>query len=403
MPQASNIFKFVALKREVTYGTAPAAASAQLLRRVQSTIDLSKDTYESNEVRTDFQKSDFRHGVRRVKGSVQGELSPKTYADVLSAMLKRDFSAGASASGVSVTIAGTGPYTVTRGAGSFLTDGFKIGDVIRLTVGALNAANINKNLLITALTATVATCIVLNGSAMVAEGPIVTTTVAVQGKKTWIPATGHTDISYSLEHWFSDISVSEVFTGIKFSKAAINLPPTGMATIQLDATGKDVTPTGVRYFTAPTAVPTFGVMAAVNGFLTINGTQQVVVTGLSLSIDAMFGGDPVVGSNTVPNQFPGPVSVSGSFSAQLTDGTLRDLFINETESSLYVALTADNTATSDVIVFQLSRIKVGGASKSDGSAGIIQTFPFQALLNNAGGAGASTEATTISIQDSQAA
>ena len=42
-------------------------------------------------------------------------------------------------------------------AGDFLTGGFKIGDVIRLSVGTFNALNLNKNLLIVALTATVAT------------------------------------------------------------------------------------------------------------------------------------------------------------------------------------------------------------------------------------------------------
>ena len=74
MTQATGIFKQVALKREVTYGTIPVAASAQLMRRVQSTIDLSKDVYQSNEIRPDFQVADYRHGVRRVKGALSGEL-----------------------------------------------------------------------------------------------------------------------------------------------------------------------------------------------------------------------------------------------------------------------------------------------------------------------------------------
>lgn len=403
MVQATGIFKQVAIKREVTYGTIPAAASAQLLRRVTSTIDLSKDTYASNEIRPDMQISDYRHGVRRIKGSLSGELSPKTYSDQLSAMLKRDFTAGASATAVSLTIAGSaGAWTITRAAGSYLTDGFKVGDVIRLSVGGLNAANINKNIMITALTATIATGMVLNASLMVAEGPITGCTVAVQGKKTWIPTTGHTDISYSLEHWYNDISQSEVFSGIKFDKAAINLPPTGMATVQFDVIGQNITPAQVRYFTSPTAVSSTGVVAAVNGILVVNGVAQTVVTGLSINIDPAFSGDPVVGSNVVPNQFAGPVTVTGQFTAYFTDQVLRDLFVNETESSLMVALTTDNTATADVITFVIPRIKVGGQQKNDGTGGIVQTFPFQALLNNAGGTGIATEATTLSIQDTQA-
>lgn len=403
MVQATGIFKQVAIKRETAFGTIPSAASAQLLRRVKSEINLSKDTYTSNEIRTDFQVADMRHGVRRVKGSISGELSPKTYSDQLSAMCKRDFAAVTPIASASITIAGAGPsYTVTRAAGSFLTDGVKIGDVVRLSVGTFNAANINKNLWVTAVTALALTVLVLNGSALVAEGPIASSTVTVFGKKTFIPTTGHTDVSYSIEHWFSDVAQSEVFSGVKFDKASIQLPPTGMATISLDVQGQNVTTAQTRYFTSPTAVPSTGVVAAVNGLLTVNGSQQTTVTGLSLSLDPGFSGDPVVGANVVPNLFAGPISVTGQFTGYFTDAVLRDLFLNETESSLAVVLSTDNTAAADFIGFTLSRIKLTDAAKSDGTGGVVQTFPFTALINNNGGAGTANEQTTLSIQDSQA-
>jgi translation initiation factor 1 (eIF-1/SUI1) len=403
MTQATGIFKQVAIKREVTYGTIPTATAAQLLRRVQSTIDLSKDTYASNEIRPDMQIADFRHGVRRIKGVLSGELSPKTYSDQLSAMLKRDFAAGVSTSAASITIAGSaGAWTITRAAGSYLTDGFKIGDVIRLSVGGFNASNLNKNVLVTALTATVATGMVLNASLLVAEGPITGATVAVQGKKTWIPATSQTDVSYSMEHWYNDITQSEVLSGVKFDKATISLPPTGMATVSFDLIGQQYTPSQVRYFTSPTAITSTGVVASANGILIVNGVAQAVVTGLTLTLDPTFSGDPVVGFNTVPNQFAGPVAVTGQFTAYFTDNVLRDLFVNETESSLIVALTTDNTATADVLCFTLPRIKLGGQQKTDGTGGIVQTFPFQALINVNGGTGTATEQTTILIQDTAA-
>ena len=403
MAQATGIYKQVALKREVSYGTIPAAPSAQLMRRVTSTVDLSKDVYQSNEIRPDFQIADYRHGVRRIKGALSGELSPKTYSDPLSAMLKRDFTVGVSTTAASVTVAGSaGAWTVTRAAGSYLTDGFKVGDVIRLSVGTFNASNLNKNLMIVTLTALVATCIVLNSTVLVGEGPITGATIAVQGKKTFIPATGQTDVSYSLEHWYGDISQSEVFSGVKFDKAAISLPPTGMATVAFDVLGQNITTAAARYFTSPTAISSTGVVAAVNGILMVGGVAQTVVTGLQISIDPAFSGDPVVGANTIPNQFAGPVSITGQFTAYFTDATLRDLFVNETESSLMVALTTDNTASADVLAFVLPRIKVGGQQKSDGTGGIVQTFPFIGLYNVNGGAGIATEQTSLSVQDTAA-
>lgn len=403
MTLAAGIFKQVAYKVESTYGTVPSAASAQSLRRVQSTLGLSKDTYKSNEIRSDMQVSDFRHGVRKVSGNIQGELSPKTYADFIAAALKRDFAAVTAITGASLTIAGSGPtYTVTRAAGSFLTDGVKIGDIIRLSVGSLNALNLAKNLMVTALTATVATVIVPNASALVAEGPIAGCTVTVTGKKTFIPTTGHTDKSWSIEHWHSDVSLSEVYSGCKVNKVAINLPPTGMATIAMDFMGKDITTAASQYFTSPTAATTTGVLAAVNGVLRVNGTTVAIITGLSVEISPEFTSAPVVGSNTISNIFPGTVKVSGQAVAQFQDATLRDVFINETEVDLYAVFTTTNDSAADFVQIALPRVKFGGASKNDGTGSIVQTIPFTALYNSTGGAGISKEATTISIQDSQA-
>jgi hypothetical protein len=401
---ASGVFKKVARKREVTYGLVPSAASAQLLRRVKSTWDLNKDTYKSNEIRPDLQVYDFRHGVRRMSGKLDGELSPGAYSDELSSIVKRDFAAVTPIAGASITIAGTGPtWTVTRAAGSFLTDGVKVGDVIQLSVGTFNAANITKNLWVVALTATVATVMPLNGVALVAEGPIATSTVTVMGKKTFVPLTGHTSVSYSLEHFYSDISQSEVFSGIRYSKATINLPPTGIATITLEGVGQNITTAAAQYFTAPTALTTNAVVAAVNGLLMINGAVSAIVTGMSLVIDPAFSGDPVVGSNIVPQQFPGAVDVSGQVTMQFVDNVARDLFINETESSLMVVMTSDNTAAAQFLNFVMSRIKFSGATKDDSDKALIQTLPFQALLNmGTGGAGQVNEATSISIQDSAA-
>ncbi len=413
MPAASGLYKQVAYKFNAgAYGALPTQSSAQLLRRVQSTVDLTKETYASAEIRPDFQIADFRHGVRRVAGKLTGELSCKTYAEFFAQALKRDFTAGVSATGVSLTIAGSGPtYTITRASGSFLTDGFKVGDGIRLSVGTLNAANINKNLFIVGLTGTVATVITLNGSSMVAQGPITGCTVAVQGKKTFIPTTGHTDKDFAIEHWYSDIGQSELFLGCKLDKLAVGLPPTGMATIDMDVIGQDLAETAAkrgavattsRYFTSPTDITTTGGLAAVNGVCRIGGQAVANLTGLSFEIDPSFSGDPVVGSNMVPQLFAGRVMVMGQLTAYFDSVALRDAFINETEVDLLAAFTADNTDTSDFIAMSFPRIKVGGAAKSDAEGGLVQTLPFQALLNVNGGSGTSTEKTTFSIQDTQA-
>lgn len=403
MAIATGVAKQLAYKAETTWGTVPAASGAQSLRRVTSDLNLTKQTYQSNEIRGDYQISDFRHGVRQVAGSIRGEVSPGTYKDFFSAALRKAFAAVTAISSLSLTIAASGSfYTVTRSAGSYLTDGVKVGQVVRLTAGSLNANNLNKNLLVVALTATVATVLVLNGSSMTAEGPIASCTMSVPGKEVYVPTTGHLDTSFAIEHWFSDIAQSEVFSGCKVNSVGLALPPTGIATVDFGFMGKDVTTAASQYFTSPTAATTAGVLAAVNGAVAVNGTKVATLTGLQINIAGGMTGDAVVGSNTLPDIFEGRVQVSGQFTAYFEDATFRDLFLNETEASIVAAFTTGSTAAADFISIALPRIKVGGASKDDGEKGIVQTFPFQALFNTSGGSGTSGHATTIAMQDSLA-
>lgn len=403
MANSAGLFKALTYKKEVTYGLVPVAAAAQALRRISSDISLKKDTYTSSEIRPDQQTADFRHGVRRVSGKISGDLSPKTFSDFLGSFCRKVFAAVTPITAASVTIAGTGPtYTVTRAAGSFLTDGVKVGHVIRLTVGSLNAANINKNLLVTALTATVATVVVLNASALVAEGPITGTTITVQGKQTYVPTSGHVIESYSIEHWFSDVPASEVFSGCLINGFTANLPPTGIATLDFDVMGQNVTTAAGQYFTSPTAATVTGSLAAVNGVVRAGGVAVGILTGLTITGAGGFTGDPVVGSNTIPAQFAGIVQVTGQATAYFESTTLRDVFLNETEIDIIGVFTADNTAAADFLSFVMPRVKLGAHDKSDGIGASTVTMPFTALLNTAGGSGIATEKTTLLIQDSQA-
>jgi len=403
MGTASGIFKQVKYKKEVTYGVVPVAASSQAIRRVTSSLDMTKDTYQSGEIRPDFQMADYRHGTRKVGGAINGELSAGTYKDFMAAALKKVFAATAPITGASITIGGVaGAWTFTRAAGSFLTDGVKVGDVIALTAGTFNVANSNKNIMVTNVTALVLTGLVVNGTVLVTEGPITGATVTVRGKKSLVPQTAHTDESFSIEHWYPDVPTSEVFSGCKVSKLGFGLPPTGMATCAVEFMGKDGLTSAAEYFTAPTPVTATGVMAAVNGVLRVGGVTVANVTGLSIDVVSGQSGEPTVGSNTVAFQAAGRVLVTGQITATFDSTALRDAFYNETEISLYAVFTADNSALSDFVAFSMGRIKVGGAAKDDGEKTIIQTFPFQALLNIAGGAALATDLTTLAIQDSAA-
>lgn len=405
MAIAQGVIKSVRVKRQSAKGSLAGTTGGQILRRESATFELQKEAYTTeNEITSTQQVKSSRHGVKLVNGSVSGILSPGTYSDIMSTILRRDFAAVAAITGASITIAASGSdYTLTRAAGSYLTDGIKIGMVVRLTAGAFAAGNLNKNLFVKAVTALVLTVSVLNGSTLTAEGPIASATVTVPGKVTYVPDTGHTNVYWTVEEWYSDAAVSERNLDVKFTQASLALPGSGNATVQLSALGLDQTSDTTAYFTAPTAETTTDALAAANGLLLVNGTAVAVVTDLSFDINGNGNAaDGVVGTNIRPDVFNGKVAISGSFSAYFEGGTIPALFRDETATSIVSAMTSGSAANSDFMTISMSNVKLNSSTPDDNETGLKRTYNFVALYNAAGGAALANTATSIQIHDSAA-
>lgn len=395
----------VAFKKQSALGTIATGASGTSLRRVSSVLNLKKDTYQSNEIQTNFQLSDFRHGFKKNEGTISGEISPGAWTAFMGSQLRKDFASVSAATGLSLTIAGSGPtYTVTRGSGSWLSDGFKIGHVIRLTVGSLNAANISKNLLITGIgSATVITVLPVNGVAMVAEGPIASCTATVSGKVSYCPTSSQTNDWYTIEHWMSAATISEQYWDSKICDMKLALPPTGIATVEFGIQGLNLTTASSQSLTSPTAATTNAVTAAVNGVLRSSAGALANITGFSIdSTNNCQIAGPVVGSNVGVDIVYGRQIITGQLTAFFDSVTLRDYFINETEVGAYIVLPSSSSAASEFVAISIDRLKFGGADRDDSEGIKTVTLPFQALFNTSGGSGINTEATTMRIQDSAA-
>lgn len=405
MAISQGIFKQTRIGRQTTKGVLALPTAGAIMRRESSTFELAKESYTTeSEITSTQQITSSRHGVRLVNGKLTGILSPGTYADAMSAVLRRDFAAVTPIASASITIAGAGPtYTLTRAAGSFLTDGIKIGMPVRLTAGTFNVANLNKNLLVVGVTATILTVMVINTSALVAEGPITGATVTVPGKVTYTPVTGQTNIYHTVEEWYPDVPFSERNIDVKFTQANLSLPGTGNAKIDFTAIGLNQTNAVGAYFTSPTAETSTESLVAASGVLLVGGVAQAIITDLSVNIDGKgAAADGVVGTDIRPDVFTGKVSVSGSFTAYFADATLPGLFVNETATSIVSALAAGTAANADVMTLTMSNVRLNSSTPSDSETGSKRTFSFVAVLNSSGGAGMATEKTTLQICDSAA-
>ena len=401
MPISKGTAKQVAYKKETTFGTLAGSSGGTLVRRVTANFNLVKEAYESAEIRVDRQVADFRHGVRSAEGTLNGELSSSSYDDFMGSVVGRDFTSITLGSAAQITVTAVGTtYTLVRATGSFITDGVRVGMVIR-AAGLTTTGDNAKNLLVASLTATNAVVVPLNGSTMTAQGTASSVTLTAPGKQTFVPATGHTDDSYTVEEFYSDIAQSEVYTGMKVNSLAVQLPATGLTTVDIGFAGKDLTQTGTtQYFGTPTAQGTTGVFAAVNGVMLVDGAPIALVTSADFSIERATENAAVVGSNSVADIFTGRIRVTGNLSVYFENATFRGYFNNETPVSIVLTVTSDSTATANFITFTLPKVKLGSFTKDDGELGIIASTSFQALLNDVTTGGLA--ATTIQIQDSAA-
>ena len=395
MAISQGVSKRVAYKKETNWGDLPGATGAKEIRRVTATFNLTKETYESQEIRSDYQVASFSHGVRSVDGSINGELSPGTYSDFIASAVAKDFVAGLTIASVTADIAaavglGTKAFTVTRSTGSWITDGIRVGMLVQFT-GATKPENNTNNVLVIGVSALVLTVQVLSDTMLVAE-TAATLAVAQPGKQTWAPLTGHTDDSYTFEEWYADIAQSEVYTGNKVGSVAMQLPSTGLVTCDITFMGKNLQQDGtVAYFTTPTAANTEGIFAAVSGAVVVNGVPRALITSADFTIDRGLEAANVVGSNFAADVFTGRIRVNGNISTYFSDGQFRDYFNDETEISLVFALTNGTEKDAAAMTFAMPRVKLGSDGKQDGEMGITRDHSFVALLKE--------NDTTIYVQD----
>lgn len=403
MPNAHGSAKQVRYKKESAWGVAPGASGAQLLRRVTRVPNVKRTISESDEIASHRQRTGIRLGVRSVEDAFAGKLSPGTYKDFLATAVRRAFTTVTAISALSITIAGSGPsYTVTRGAGSWLTDGIKFGQVGRLTAGAFNAANLNKNLAVISLTATVLTVIPMNGVALVAEGPIASATWTPTGKITYAPASAHTDESYAIEDWHSDASLSELYLGEKLSELSITVPDDGNVDIAMNFIGCDVQTSASQYYTTPTAETSTPICHSSCGVIIAPTGELAIVTAFGISLKGNPTGEPAVGRTSYVAIDQGRILVDANISAYFPDATLRDYFLNETEVNIIGIFGGSELAGADFVGFTLPLVKLTSADKDDGDKPVIRTFSLASQYNAAGGTGVQSEQTSIYVQDSLA-
>lgn len=349
----SNIL--VALKREASIGVAAGAAGGTQMRITDSPgLELSRAQIQSAEKRADLLKTMGRLGGKSVSGSYNSELTVGGATDLLFESILRNNFAAILSTALGATDGTTTASTIVRATGSWLTDGYRVGDVVTIT-GDSTSANNNLRLRVVGVSATTLT---LAGTPLTANATARAFTVT--RLKKLITSTSPVRHSYSVEQYDKDIDASELFLGCRLVGMSLNFQPNGMATVQYTFAGlnRDVLGTAASpYFTTPALTTGLGLVAD-DSAIRYNGAEVATFTGFSLDFQIANSNQPVIGSLVGPNVFDNDLTLGGQITALRSSLDELTRFDNETEFEVSILLQENEAAPKDCIGIFLPRVKI---------------------------------------------
>lgn len=127
----------VAYLAEATYGVTPATGNFETVRLNSETLSGTPVTNQSAEIRADRQPTGNNLVGIDVAGDITGNLSPTTWVtDFFEAGMLDTWNARITTGAATVLVEATGSdYNLTRSAGSYVSDGFAVGDLVELATG----------------------------------------------------------------------------------------------------------------------------------------------------------------------------------------------------------------------------------------------------------------------------
>lgn len=203
---------------------------------------------------------------------------------------------------------------------------------------------------------------------------------------------GTTMKSFTIERYFADITQYMQMTGCVVNQLSLRIAPNAMVTGSMSIIGKDMVMSGTTLDAAGgyDDTTTNSPFDSFSGTLSEGGSNIATVTALELNLDNGLTPAMVVGSATSPQLLTGASNLTGSLTAYFENLTLLNKFINETESSLSIALNTDGTGKDYTLLIPRLKYTGGELPVTAANEGILLNMPFQALRDP-------TEASNIKI------
>ncbi|BDU76302.1 phage tail tube protein [Mesoterricola sediminis] len=318
--------------QEGQFGVTPSTPTGQLIRWTDLSLGPDRDYIDNPEYRTDGQTAAGRGGAIRGKGSFGGKVSYGTLDDFLAAALGNfgwssnviKIKGTSVMSAASVAVAASGK-TFTRLAGSFLTDGFAVGDYVTWS-GFTNSAN-NITVQITTLTATVMTC--SNAAGLVDEGTATGRSCVTNTRPSFTFEKGHRNNGLYFGYTGCVVDGFELKGAVD---SAVEYGIDLLAKAALDEARASL-------FSALTAVNTNPLLTTWEGGAK-KGGNSISLTSWSMKVARNSDSGKVCGSSALYDISPRAAKVTGSL----------ELYFDQNAYGLYTDMRADNDAALQFIL-----------------------------------------------------
>lgn len=359
---------------EVTYGVNP-GTQLQDLRFVSESLKLDTRTIQSNEIRSSRDVSDIiRTGVN-AEGDIAGELSYGTYDDFLQwALMASAWAAQVTVTGASLTIPTVS--TITRAAGSWITDGIVVGGWIKLS-GMTTAGNNNSPRKVTNVTALTLT---VSGPALTVQAGATTSNLV---QAAYI-RNGTTPTSMTIEKEFVDLTdVFEIFTGMMIDSWDLNVSKEAVVTTSFGFIGRLSETDTVTQGTGTNATATTSsVMNTIDNVPQVQENLRVFgITAFSAEVKNNLRARTEIGTLGAISVGTGSIECSGSLSAYLEDSAAYDRYLSYTTTSLSIALGASNLSGAYIVDIPSVKFTSGQINATGRNGDVMVDLEYEAFLS----------------------
>ena len=363
----------LAFVEETVFGAKESGSPLQILRYNSESLKQDMATTISEEIRADRQISDVARIGISASGGIDFELSYGSHDDFLKAALLS--SAWTSELRVekltlSVDAADNSFNDSVSGLGSFIANQWIF------TAGFVNSEN-NGFFKIVSKTSSK---IIVSGGTLVTEVVDADPREIILGSQI---VNGTTLVSYNLEKDFKDLSnILSLIKGMSINTLSLDVPADGIIKGNFGFMGSSEESLAASAGSSYTSETTTVIMTGANHVESfLEDLSDLAILSFSLALNNNLRTRLQVGTLGVASIGTGSIEITGTLTLHLANSTLFDKFLNQTVTSIAIAVQ-DNAGNGYVI--ELPSVKIIDGTRSAGglNTDVIGDFDFRAYMDS---------------------